>query len=90
MVEQTSNKDEFNEIAQWSTDNERLLRAGLMPTGPGPLDYDEETVDAVKKRCIKRFGQIPGSRYFQTMLATFPERNKELFPELFDEEGNPY
>ena len=79
-----------SDFPRWTADNERLLRAGLTPTGPGPFDHDEETVEAVHDRCKQRFGERFGGTYFGGLIATFPERNKELFPELFDENGNPY
>lgn len=78
----------YGELIEWNTTNERLYRTALKPTGPGLLDYDEETELAVEKRCIREFGEVIGRIYFQTFVATFPERNKELFPELFDENGN--
>ncbi len=71
------------DFAQWSADTERLLIAGLSNiVGPTPLDYDEETVEAVRQRCIKRFGEMGGTLYFQTLVATLPDRRPELFPEL--------
>jgi len=70
-------------MAQWVADNERLVLAGLSNTGPGPLDYDEETVEAVRQRCVKKFGDSFGNQYFADLIATLPERHKELFPEIF-------
>jgi hypothetical protein len=70
-------------MIQWIADNERLVLAGYSNRGPGPLDYDEETIEAVKERCVKKFGEDLGTRYFESLIATFPERHKELFPEIF-------
>lgn len=70
-------------FGQWIADNERLVLAGLQNVGPTPLDYDETTLDAVKKRCVEKFGEILGLRYYQGLVATFPERHKDLFPEIF-------
>jgi len=73
------------DMAQWAADTARLLIAGLSNNvGPTPLDYDEETVDAVKQRCVARFGEVIGTRYYQTLVATLPARRPELFPELAD------
>lgn len=71
------------DLAQWAADTERLLIAGLSNNvGPTPLDYDEETVDAVIQRCIKMFGPVLGSQYYITLLGSLPDRRPELFPEL--------
>jgi len=68
------------DMAQWAADTERLLIAGLSNNvGPTPLDYGEETVDAVKQRCITRFGERLGTNYYQTLVATLPDRRPELF-----------
>jgi hypothetical protein len=75
------------EFRQWSADNERMVRAGLLNTGPGPLDYDEKSLETVQKRCLEMLGEYVGLRYYQNLIATFPQRNKELFPELYDENG---
>lgn len=72
--------------AQWAADTERLLIAGLSNNvGPTPLDYDEETVEGVKQRCVARFGKKVGLQYYQTLVATLPDRRPELFPELSDQ-----
>jgi hypothetical protein len=70
---------------QWKADNERLVLAGLQNIGPTPVDYDEVTLDAVRKRCIARFGERFGLHYFRGLIATFPERHKDLFPEIFEQ-----
>lgn len=70
---------------QWIADNERLVLAAFQNVGPTPVDYDEITLDAVKKRCTERFGERTGTVYFQGLIATFPERHKDLFPEIFGE-----
>ena len=73
------------DMAQWAADTERLLIAGLSNNvGPTPLDYDEATVEGVKERCVAKFGEIIGLRYYQTLLSTLPDRRPELFPELSD------
>lgn len=82
--EEPTNK--LSELTQWIADNERLVLAGFLNSGPGPLDFDEESVDAVRLRCIKRLGEIAGTLYFQGLIATFPDRHKELFPEEMFEE----
>ena len=75
----------YTDIEQWAADTERLLVAGLSNNvGPTLLDYDEVTVDAVKQRCISRFGEAIGTIYYQILLATLPDRRPELFPELAD------
>ena len=71
----------------WVADTERLLFAALQPTGPGPLDCDEVTLEAVKERCLKRFGELVGPSYYFRLIATFPERHKEFFPELYGPNG---
>ena len=71
---------------QWTADNERLVLAAFQNTGPTPLDYDEITLDAVKLRCVARFGEQFGLTYFRGLIATFPERHKDLFPEIFGQD----
>lgn len=78
------------EFSQWAADNDRLMIAGLMPTGPGPLDHDEAVIDGVQERCIEKFGEYGGKRYYEILLMTFPERHKKFFPEFFDEDGNEF
>jgi len=58
--------------------------AGLQNSGPGPLDCDEMTLAAVKSRCIEKFGEKLGSIYYLGLLGSFPERHKDLFPEIFE------
>ena len=74
--------------AQWAADTDRLLIAGLLNNdGTTPLDYDEETVDAVRLRCIERYGEKGGIIYFRNLQATLPNRRPDLFPELADFPG---
>lgn len=75
--------DQFGEMAQWIADNDRLVTASLSNIGPTLLDYDKETIEAVKKRCIRKLGEETGNQYFANLIATFPDRHKELFPEIF-------
>jgi len=85
MVEQNKSNASItvDGMAQWTADNERLVLAGLSNIGPELFDYDVYTLDAVRLRCIQRFGNKLGTHYYQTLIATFPERHKELFPEIF-------
>ena len=69
---------------QWTADNDRLVIAGLSNTGPGLLDYDEDTLEAVRQRCVVRFGKQIGNTYYQNLIGTLPSRRPELFPELFE------
>ena len=62
-----------------------MVLAGLQNIGPTPIDYDEITLDAVRKRCIARYGMLIGVKYYRDLIATFPERHKELFPEIFEQ-----
>jgi hypothetical protein len=73
--------------AQWAADTERLLIAGLSATGQTPLDFDTETVDTVRQRCVLRYGEQLGMSYYQTLVATLPDRRPELFPELAEFQG---
>jgi hypothetical protein len=71
-------KNEQNpDSASWIADNERLVLAGLR-------NEDDDTLEAVKQRCVTRFGEDLGSDYYRNLLATFPDRHKELFPEIFE------
>jgi hypothetical protein len=72
--------------AQWAADTDRLLIAGLSNNiGPTPLDYDEELIEAVRHRCIAKYGEERGTYYFRTLVATLPDRRPDLFPELADQ-----
>lgn len=73
------------DFAEWTADNIRLILAGLRNIGPTPLDYDEETIDAVQKRCIERYGETMGNIYFRNLLTSIPEGHKDLFPEIFEQ-----
>jgi hypothetical protein len=70
------------EFSQWIADNDRLVIAGLSNVGPGPLDYDEDTLNAVQERCKERYGSIFGMRYYMGLIASLPLRRPDLFPEL--------
>lgn len=76
--------EQLGDFAQWAADTERLLIAGLSNGGgyKSPIDYDEETVEAVQQRCISRLGSEVGVDYFRTLLTTLPARRPELFPEF--------
>jgi len=76
-----------HDFAQWIADNERLVLAAYQNVGPTPVDDDEETIEAVRKRCVARFGERFGLNYFRGLIATFPERHKDLFPEIFGVES---
>ncbi len=78
-MEQGLKIDQNPDFDQWKADNERLTLAGLQ-------NDDDEIIDAVKARCISRFGKSAGSLYFRGLIATFPERHKDLFPEIYDPE----
>lgn len=82
-----STENRLNEMGQWMADNERLVIAGLQKIGPGPFDNDEAILDSVKQRCINKFGEHFGLWYYQGLIETFPWRHKELFPEMFGENG---
>ena len=71
------NDQTTSEILNWAESNTRLLIVGLQNIGPGPLDYDEEAVDAVQQRCINKLGEDFGTRYFQTLLVTLPDRRPD-------------
>lgn len=73
-----------SEMAQWAADTERLLIAGLTPSGVDPFSGDEVTTEAVQQRCVERFGKEVGAQYYITLLGTLPDRRPELFPELAD------
>jgi hypothetical protein len=70
------------EFSQWIADNDRLVIAGLSNVGPGPLDYDEDTLNAVQERCRERYGPIFGLSYYRGLIASLPQRRLDLFPEL--------
>ena len=70
------------ESSQWMADNERLAIAGLSNVGPWPLDYDEDTLNAVQERCKERYGPVFGLRYYRDLIASLPQRRPDLFPEL--------
>lgn len=70
---------------RWTSDNERLVLAGLQNTNPGPLDYDETTLDAVRQRCIRQFGRVGGAIYFLGLMQTLPDRHKDLFPGIYSD-----
>lgn len=70
------------DLRQWMADNDRLVIAGLSNVGSGPPDYDEETLIAVKQRCINRYGERIGTIYYRGLIATLPDRRPNLFPEL--------
>lgn len=74
---------EIEKALQWIADNERLVLAAYLNSGPGPLDCDEMTLGAVKSRCIEYFGEKFGSQYYFGLIASFPKRHKELFPEIY-------
>lgn len=76
-----------NDFAQWVADNERLVLAALQQNDETtPLDYDEVTMEAIKKRCVDRFGEVFGTQYYQILILTLPDRHKKLFPEIYGEE----
>ncbi len=69
------------DLAQWIADNDRLVIAALK-NGETEFSYDEVTMNAVQQRCIDRFGENFGQRYFGQLIATLPDRRPDLFPEL--------
>ncbi len=73
------------EFAQWAADNDRLVIAALTNDEDSlNIEYDETTIDAVRQRCVERFGESLGNRYFGGLIATLPDRRPDLFSELKD------
>ena len=75
------------EFGQWAVDIERLLDESLLPDTEEYLSFDEETINLLERRCIKRFGEIMGVQYLYALIDTLPCRRPELFPEIFSPEG---
>jgi len=70
------------ELGQWLTDNQRLLSVAL-EDGDTPIDSNKHAADALRQRCVERYGEDLGEKYYQDLILTYPDLHKKNFREIF-------